>query len=244
MPLDTISLSPGGSGNRSKVSRQSTGSCFSGARLIFFTVPEYISASFSCYDDKNMIYSLSGKLTAKKEHFAVVLVGGLGMKVYIPAAVASDLPPVGTNVDLFCHLHVREDALDLYGFLTEAELGLFEALISVTGVGPKSALNIMSVTRADQLAAAINEGRTELLTKASGIGRKTAERVVLELKGKLSFGSTARTLNLLESDLDLEEALVGLGYSKQQAKAAISRIDPKLKDFNSRLKEALRQQKQ
>lgn len=166
------------------------------------------------------------------------------MKVYIPAAVASDLPPVGTNVDLFCHLHVREDALDLYGFLTEAELGLFEALISVTGVGPKSALNIMSVTRADQLAAAINEGRTELLTKASGIGRKTAERVVLELKGKLSFGSTARTLNLLESDLDLEEALVGLGYSKQQAKAAISRIDPKLKDFNSRLKEALRQQKQ
>ncbi len=189
---------------------------------------------------KDMIYSLKGILLHKKTGFVVVETGGVGFRVGVPEGIAADLPPVGKLVSLFCHLHVREDALDLYGFKTEKELSLFESLISVSGVGPKSAINIMNIAAADQLIAAINEGRTELLIKASGIGRKTAERVVLELKGRLDFGDSSRTISLMESDVDLEETLVGLGFTKQQAKVTVSKIDPKIKGFNERLKEALK----
>jgi Holliday junction DNA helicase RuvA len=187
-----------------------------------------------------MVYSVKGELLVKKEGFAVVSVGGLGLKIYAPLPVMASLPDVGMKVELFCHLHVREDALDLFGFSTEAELKLFESLISVNGVGPKTAINIMGVAKGDQLIAAINEGKTDLLVRASGIGKKTAERVVLDLKGKLSFVDNTQTLGLMESDLDLEETLVSLGYSKAQAKAAIAKIDPAVKGFNERLKAALR----
>lgn len=187
-----------------------------------------------------MIYSLSGKLVHKKQHLVVVDVGGVGFKVAIPETVSTELPAVGATVFLLTHLYVREDALDLYGFRTDKELMLFESLISISGIGPKSALNIMNVAAVDQLIAAINEGRTELLIKASGIGKKTAERVVLELKGKLDFSDNSKTISLMESDVDLEETLVGLGFSKQQAKAAVSKIDPAIKGFNERLKEALK----
>lgn len=188
-----------------------------------------------------MIYSLSGKLLHKKQHFIVLEVGGVGFRVVVPETVSAELPAVGGSVALFTHLHVREDALDLYGFKNERELSLFESLISISGIGPKSGINIMNVAQIDQLIAAINEGRTELLVKASGIGKKTAERVILELKGKLDFGDgSKKTLSLMEGDIDLEETLVGLGFTKQQAKAAVSRIDPSIKGFNERLKEALK----
>jgi Holliday junction DNA helicase RuvA len=187
-----------------------------------------------------MIYTISGKLLYKKSHFIVVETGGIGFRVTVPETVSTDLPSAGGAVMLFTHLHVREDALDLYGFKTEKELSLFESLISISGIGPKSGINIMNIAPADQLIAAINEGRTELLVKASGIGKKTAERVVLELKGRLDFGDSSKTLSLMEGDLDLEETLVGLGFTKQQAKATVSRIDPKIKGFNERLKEALK----
>ncbi|MDO8601756.1 MAG: Holliday junction branch migration protein RuvA, partial [bacterium] len=155
-----------------------------------------------------MIYSLSGKLLHKKPHFIVIEVGGIGLRVTVPETVSQDLPPAGNSVALFTHLHVREDALDLYGFKTEKELFLFESLISISGIGPKSGINIMNIAQVDQLIAAINEGRTELLVKASGIGKKTAERVILELKGKLNFGDSSKTLSLMEGDIDLEETLV------------------------------------
>jgi Holliday junction DNA helicase RuvA len=187
-----------------------------------------------------MIYSLSGKLLHKKQHFIVVEVGGVGFRVTVPETVSQELPPVGGAVSLFTHMHVREDALDLYGFKTERELSLFTSLISISGIGPKSGINIMNVAQVDQLVAAINEGRTELLVKASGIGKKTAERVILELKGKLDFGGSSKTISLMEGDIDLEETLVGLGFTKQQAKATVSRIDPAIKGFNERLKEALK----
>lgn len=187
-----------------------------------------------------MIYSLSGKLLHKKQQFIVVDVGGVGFRVTVPETVNQELPAVGVAVSLFTHMHVREDALDLYGFKTEKELSLFESLISISGIGPKSGINIMNVAQVDQLVAAINEGRMELLVKASGIGKKTAERVILELKGKLDFGGSSKTISLMEGDIDLEETLVGLGFTKQQAKATVSRIDPSIKGFNERLKEALK----
>jgi Holliday junction DNA helicase RuvA len=138
---------------------------------------------------------------------------------------------------------VREDANDLYAFLHDEELSLFESLISISGVGPKSAMSVMGVAPTAEIIAAINEGRTDLLSKASGVGKKTAERVVLELKGKLTFADTTGVISRMEGDVELEETLVSLGYSKQQARAAIQKLDPSLKEFNERLKAILKEYK-
>src|SRR5258708_2656278 len=105
-----------------------------------------------------MLYSVSGKLAAKTGHFAVVEAGGLGLKIFMSERTLGRLPAEGAAAKLFCHLHVREDALDLFGFLSAEELNFFELLISVSGVGPKSALSIMDVAELKSLQAAIKEG--------------------------------------------------------------------------------------
>jgi Holliday junction DNA helicase RuvA len=190
-----------------------------------------------------MIYALTGNVVAKREHFFVLDAHGVSFKIAAPAGVLSVLPDPPGEVKVFTYLHVREDALELYGFSNEQELALFESLNSVSGIGPKSALGIMGIARADKLAAAINEGRTELLTRASGIGKRTAERIILELRGKLSSTTAPQTLSLMESDLELEETLVALGFSQSQAKTALQEIDPKITGFKERLRAALQQRK-
>jgi holliday junction DNA helicase RuvA len=190
-----------------------------------------------------MIYSVSGVLRLKNINFAVIEAHGVGYKVYVPKFVSDQLPALGEQISLFCHLHVREDAQDLYGFLTDTQLSLFESLISVNGVGPKSAMSIMSVLEFSQLIAAINEGRVDLLSKATGVGKKTAERVCLELKGKLTFADTSVTLAAMESDAELEETLVNLGYSKSQARTAIGKVDKSITSLNERLKAVLKEYK-
>ncbi len=188
-----------------------------------------------------MIYTISGTISHKKENLVIVGVGGIGFKVLVPKNLVPELPAVASAVHFFTYLHVREDALELYGFLRVKELELFEKLISISGIGPKSAIGILAVAPVDQLVAAINEGRTELLTRVSGVGKKTAERVILELKGKLTLVAADPQLFLrMESDAELEELLTGLGYSRAQARATISKIDPAIIDFKLRLKEALR----
>ena len=191
-----------------------------------------------------MLYHISGTLKAKKENFLVLETsGGISFRVVASPQTLSKIPSTGSSLSLFTYLHVREDALELYGFATEAELNLFEKLISVSGIGPKSAMGILGVSNIDQLIAAINEGRTELITRASGIGKKTAERVVLELKGKLGAVNTGEMLTLMESDVELEETLVWLGYTRAQAKAAIGKIDSKIIGFKERLKATLQSMK-
>ena len=190
-----------------------------------------------------MIYSLSGILKLKQAGFAVVEIAGIGYKVFAPLSVLAGLPATGEPVSLLVHHHIREDANTLYGFSTDQELMLFESLISISGIGPKSAMGVMGVASTAEIVAAINEGRTDLLSKASGVGKKTAERVVLELKGKLTFADTSATIGGMEKDMELEETLVGLGYSKAQAKAAIGKLDPVVKDFNERLKAVLKEYK-
>lgn len=187
-----------------------------------------------------MIYTLEGKLAAVHGNFAVTEVGGLGFKVYFAPTVRAKLPPVGGRVTWYCFLYVRENALDLYGFLSEDELKLFELLNSISGVGPKLALGILSVSEAKYVRAAIKEGRTELLTKASGIGRRTAERIILELKGKVEAADAGETVKKMETDADLEEALVTLGYAKSQARRAIEKVPPSVKEFEARLREVLK----
>ena len=187
-----------------------------------------------------MIYSLSGKLAAKKEGFVVIDVNGIGHKVFVSPKTYQELPTIGQSLMVYSYLNVKEDALDLYGFLSENDLNFFSRLLTVSGVGPKSGLAVMAITSTNQLMAAVNEGDAELLTKASGIGRKTAERIILELKGKLLVLQSAETVKRMESDLDLEEALVGLGYTRQQAKKAIGQIDMNVKGLEQRLKAALK----
>lgn len=187
-----------------------------------------------------MIYSLSGNLTAKRGNFIVVDVVGVNYKVFISPKTYSALPKIGEALKIFTYLNVKEDAMDLFGFLRELELGFFEKLISISGIGPKSALAIMSVAPVEQLMAAINEGKTELLTRVSGVGKKTSERVILELRGKLAILGTDETVKGMELDLELEEALISLGYSKAEAVRAISKIDSKEASLEERLKKALR----
>lgn len=187
-----------------------------------------------------MVYSVEGKLAAKSDNFAVIDVGGLGLKIFANERTLQALPAAGESVKLFSHLHVREDALDLYGFLTAEELEFFELLISVSGVGPKSAMSILNIAELKQLAAAIKENRPDLLTRASGIGRKTAERIVLELKTRVESEHAGSAVRKMDADVDLVETLAGLGYKRDQAKSALSRVDEKVMNIEERLKAALK----
>ncbi len=187
-----------------------------------------------------MIYSLSGILSHKRQSFVVVDVTGVGYKVFVPARVYEALPEVGEQVFLFCHFTVREDAQDLYGFLREYDLSFFEKLLTVNGVGPKSALAIMGLSEPEELAAAITEGRADVFMRAAGVGKKTAERVVLELKGKLPALRSEEAVARMEHDRDVEDALVGLGYARHDAKRVVGKIDKEITDIESRLRAALK----
>lgn len=187
-----------------------------------------------------MIYTISGLLTSKQDRLVVIEAGGVGFLLAISAQTHASLPPVLHEVKLFCHLAVREDHMELYGFASEAERTLFELLISVSGVGPKSALNILSLASMRELSAAIAENKPELLIKASGIGRKTAERIIIELKSKVISSEKKEIVAAMEANNNVEDALIGLGYSRAQARDALRGIPEGMSDIESRLKEALK----
>lgn len=187
-----------------------------------------------------MFHYLIGKITQKKENFFILEIGGIGAKIFTSINSLKKMPAVGETAKIFTHLHIREDAWDIYGFSNQVELDFFSKLISVSGVGPKTALNILNVDVAERLMAAINEGRVDLLTKASGIGKKTAERVVVELRGKFAQIGSEEIAGIMESDSDIVDALSNLGYTRAQARQAISRVDSKIKSIEDRIKAALK----
>lgn len=187
-----------------------------------------------------MLYSVSGKLVSKTAHFAVVEAGGLGLKIFANVRTLEKLPHAGAEVKFFTYFYLREDGPELYGFLSPEELNFFELLNSVAGVGPKSALSILGVADLKSLAAAIKEGRPDLLTRASGIGRKTAERIILELKNKVQADKSGLVVGKMEADADIVETLAGLGYRRDQAKAALANVDEKVVNLEERLKAALK----
>lgn len=187
-----------------------------------------------------MIHSLKGVLQEKEGNLFVVEIGGISFAVKSSVNVVNKLPQVGQAVNVFTYLHVREDALELYGFLNKEELEFFKLLIGISGIGPKSALGILGIENVEKLKAAISEGKVELLTKASGVGKKTAERIVLELRNKLIQSGSEKIVGVMESDHDIIEALSNLGYSKSQAKEALSKIDPEIMKMEDRIKGALK----
>jgi Holliday junction DNA helicase RuvA len=171
-----------------------------------------------------MIAHLRGKLLAKHPNQAVVETGGVGYDVTISVPTFSDLPAVGTEVALHVHTHVREDAIALYGFLRPSEKVLFEKLITVSGIGPKLAITILSGMPADEMVGAIRGNDLARLTRIPGIGKKTAERMVLELRDKLpqavpSAVSAAPPMSATEEDV--LSALVNLGYQRAAAEKAL-----------------------
>jgi Holliday junction DNA helicase RuvA len=187
-----------------------------------------------------MIYSVSGRISAKEDNFVVLETCGLGFQIMASDKTIRALPEIGNEAKLFCHFHLREDGAGLFGFKAQEELEFFELLISVAGVGPKSALSVLEIADLKELSAAIKENRPDLLTRASGIGRKTAERIILELKNKVEEKESEAVVKKMEGDADIVETLVGLGYRRDGAKAALSGLDPKISGIEARLKATLK----
>ena len=189
-----------------------------------------------------MIYSLSGNLSFKGENFAVVEVGdngGVGFKVFLTKKSLEDLPSIDQFVKIYCFLNVKEDALDIYGFLSAEEKSFFELLISVNGVGPKSALSILEAADLPSLKAAIIQSRADLLTKASGVGSKTAQRIILELKNKIFSEGSEEKITEIENRDELVEGLSALGYKKKDIELALLKTSKNI-SFEERLKQALK----
>ncbi|MDF1498491.1 MAG: Holliday junction branch migration protein RuvA [Patescibacteria group bacterium] len=187
-----------------------------------------------------MISYIRGKVIFKTENFIIVLTGNVGYKVF----VLSEISEIGQEIELFTYLNVREDALTLYGFLEYKELELFEHLISISGIGPKAGLSILSLADPETVKVAIARGDSSILTRVSGIGKKTAERVVLELRNKFSSLESDDVLQEKSKEIndhtDVIEALVSLGYSSQQAKKALANIPSEIKDVSEKIKMALK----
>ena len=183
---------------------------------------------------------LEGSIQLKAEKFLVVAVGGLGYKVFAGADTLQKIPEKGANVKLWTHQHVREDALELYGFLHYAELELFEMLIAISGIGPKGALGILGIAPADTLKKAIAAGDTSYLTRVSGIGKKLAEKIVLELKEKMAGRGVSVDAPELKEEADALDALMSLGYSQKEARSALARVPEEIASVEKRVAEALR----
>lgn len=188
-----------------------------------------------------MIGSLKGKITLKTDKFLIVETGGVGYKVAVSPDTLSKLSALrsgsGQNdeVSFWIHTHVREDAIDLYGFLNREELGFFEMLLGVSGIGPKSALAILGIATLETLRRAISTSDTAYLTKVSGIGRKTAEKIVIELRDKMGDSNEGVSL---QGELDVLEALKSLGYSQNEARDALKKVGGG--NTNQKIKEALK----
>ncbi len=172
-----------------------------------------------------MIYALSGIVSGKKENFLVVDVSGVGFKVFSNTQTLYRLPKEGEAVRVYCHTHVREDALELYGFLDEGELKFFEMLISVSGVGPRTALLILDLDSFPNVMAAIVGKKADVLSRAPGIGRKTAERIILELQSKINVSEVKGLDRAAETNIEIEDALVGLGYDRRVVKKTLAEMD-------------------
>ncbi len=174
-----------------------------------------------------MIAHLRGKLLAKHPNQAIVEAGGVGYDLVISVPTFSELPAIGGEVALHVHTHVREDALALYGFLRSSEKTLFEKLITVSGIGPKLAITILSGMAAEEMVNAIRVNDIARLTRIPGIGKKTAERMVLELRDKLALekhGEIAAAPTLSAVEEDVLSALVNLGYQRAAAEKALASV--------------------
>lgn len=196
-----------------------------------------------------MYYYINGKLAIKKELFVVIDVMGVGYKIYMAPNFISQLPSVGDTVKVYVYTNIKEDAMDLYGFSSESELSMFEMLLSVSGVGPKAALAILSAVGLSNFALAVVTDDDKTITQAPGIGPKTAKRIILELKDKMKtedamnsmkeLPKTASAFNQVNKKSEVVSALVVLGYGGMQARQAVNAIYEDDRSLEDNIKKAL-----
>lgn len=185
-----------------------------------------------------MISYIKGELAEVMEQTIVLECSGIGYEIAVPLSTLSELPPAGNEVKIHTYLYVREDAVNLYGFLTKEDLYVFKLLIGVNGIGPKGALGILSAITPDELRFAILADDVKTIAKAPGIGNKTAQKLIIELKDKLklsdvfeqSLESGAKSVKLSENaDMDIRseavQALASLGYSLSEATKAVGKVE-------------------
>jgi len=188
-----------------------------------------------------MISQITGKIINISDKSLTIDVNGVGYEVNINALVL-EKAKVGDEVTFYTHLYVREDIMELFGFKEANELSFFKKLISVSGVGPKSALTIMSLASVSELQQGIRQGDVSLLTKVSGIGEKTAERLIVELKNKIDLGdlSDDESGSLGVNDGQVIDGLVALGYTIKEAREAAKLVDKDINSVKDRVKAALK----
>ena len=186
-----------------------------------------------------MIGRITGTLAEKSPPHLLVDVGGVGYEVDVPMSSFYNLPALGERVTLLTHFVVREDAQVLFGFLTHDERATFRLLVKISGVGPRTALSILSGLSVNELAQAVSLQEAGRLVKVPGIGKKTAERLLLELKGKLGDAITAPTGIASHAQGDILQALIALGYSDREAAAALKALPAEV-EVSEGIKLALR----
>ncbi len=183
-----------------------------------------------------MFYSLTGEIVYRDSSSVAISCGGVAFRCSVTLTTLNELSDKKGEVTLYTHLSVRDDALELFGFYDESELDCFKMLISISGVGPKAALAILSQLTPDRLALAVSSGDVKSITKAQGVGKKIAQRVVLELKDKMKTGDVSGTdetgasgqILLGSNTSEAVEALVMLGYSQSEASSAVAKLDQSL----------------
>ena len=196
---------------------------------------------------KAMIHSLTGKVIEKSLDEVVISCGGVGFLVSVPQTAQGAIAPIGEETTLYTYLNVKEDALDLYGFATKEEQRAFKILTTVSGVGPKAGLAILSALTPDRVALAVSSGDYKAFTAAQGVGPKLAQRIVLELKGKFTdttlSGVTIEDISAAATATgnvsQAISALVALGYTQSQAATAVAKLDTNA-DVQTLIKQALR----
>ena len=181
-----------------------------------------------------MISYIKGLLAEKAEDSVVVEAHGVGYHIFVPSSLLSELPPLGETVKIYTYFNVREDAVNLFGFLSRQDMEMFKQLIGVNGVGPKSALGILSAIKPDALRLAVLSADAKAFSKAPGVGSKTAQRIILDLKDRIKaedvlFGSTEpdkapEITGVGEAGKEAVEALTALGYSASEAAAAVRKV--------------------
>ena len=200
-----------------------------------------------------MISYVRGELASIEEDKAIIDVGGVGYGVYMPQQSLSLLPEAGSEVKLYTYLNVKEDAMQLFGFLTRDDLEIFRLVIGVSGIGPKGGLNILSCMNPDELRFAIMSGDAKAISAAPGIGKKTAEKLIVELRDKVDIEDMlehaahgkedgASVMPSADSDMQTEavQALVALGYGSAESLGAVKKVSPECETVEDILKEALK----
>ena len=187
-----------------------------------------------------MIARLEGTIVHSTDKFLIIDISGVGYKLYATAETLAS-SPLGEHASFWIYTSVRENAIDLYGFRNTEEMEFFELLLDVSGIGPRSALSILAIAHINILKRAIATGDTGYLNKVSGIGKKTAEKIIIELRDKLKdYKNDGDTPEMLRDESDIIEALKSLGYSQNEARDALKKVPSSVIGTNARIKEVLR----